>query len=46
MFTLLAALQFLTTLPVPLKRVVGADDLARGGRYFPLVGLFLGLLLT
>ncbi len=46
MFTFLAALQFLTTLPVPLKRVVGADDLARGGRYFPLVGLFLGLLLT
>lgn len=46
MFTFLAALQFLTTLPVPLKRVVEADDLARGGRYFPLVGLVLGLILT
>lgn len=46
MFTFLAALQFLTTLPVPLKRVVEADDLARGGRYFPLVGLLLGLLLN
>ena len=46
MFTFLAALQFMTTLPVPLKRVVEADDLARGGRYFPLVGLVLGLLLS
>lgn len=46
MFTFLAALQFMTTLPVPLKRMVEADDLARGGRYFPLVGLVLGLLLT
>lgn len=46
MFTFLAALQFLTTLPVPLKRVVEADDLAQGGRYFPLVGLVLGVLLV
>lgn len=46
MFTFLAALQFLTTLPIPLRKVVEADDLARGGRYFPLVGLLLGLILT
>ena len=45
MFTFLAALQFMTTLPVPLARPVEAEDLARGGRYFPLVGLVLGLIL-
>jgi adenosylcobinamide-GDP ribazoletransferase len=46
LFNFLAALQFMTTLPVPLSRPVEAADLARGGRYFPLVGLLLGLLLT
>src|SRR3954468_15825082 len=46
MFTFLAALKFLTTLPVPLRKPVEAEDLARGGRYFPLVGLLLGLILT
>lgn len=46
MFTFLAALTFMTTLPVRLRKPVEADDLARGGRYFPLVGLLLGLILT
>lgn len=46
MFNFLAALQFMTTLPVPLRKPVEAEDLARGGRYFPLIGLVLGLILT
>ncbi len=36
----------MTTLPVRLRKPVEADDLARGGRYFPLVGLLLGLILS
>ena len=46
MFSFLVALQFLTTLPVPLWREVRGEDVARSVRYFPLVGVILGLLLT
>jgi adenosylcobinamide-GDP ribazoletransferase len=46
LFTFLAALQFMTTLPVSLRRPVDSEDLARAGRYFPLVGLFLGTILA
>ncbi len=45
-FSFLAAVQFLTTLPVPLWREVHSIDVARSVRYFPTVGVCLGLLLT
>jgi len=41
-----AALQFLTAIPVPTSWGGGKDDLARSVWFFPLVGLFLGGLLT
>jgi adenosylcobinamide-GDP ribazoletransferase len=43
MRSFLAALQFLTTLPVPV-RDVSDRDLGRSAAVFPLVGLFLGAL--
>lgn len=45
MFSFLAALQFLTTLPVPLWREVQSVDVARSVRYFPVVGVLLGIIL-
>lgn len=41
----LVALRFLTALPLPAKEVVHGE-LGRSTAYFPLVGLFLGLLLA
>lgn len=46
MFSFLTAMQFLTVLPVPLWREVQSVDVARSVRYFPLVGVVLGVLLT
>ncbi len=46
MFSFLVAIQFLTTLPVPLWREVKGEDVARSVRYFPVVGVLLGLILT
>ena len=42
----LAALQFLTIVPVPWRREVRPEDLARSTSYFPLVGLIIGLVLA
>lgn len=42
----LAALQFLTSIPVPLKRELSPAQLGRSTSYFPLVGLIIGLVLA
>lgn len=42
----LAALQFLTTIPVPWRREVGPEELGRSVGYFPVVGLIIGLILA
>ena len=42
----LAALQFLTSIPVPLRREVSPEDLGRSLVYFPIVGLIIGLILA
>ncbi len=42
----LVALQFLTTLPVPLWREANGEDVGRSVRYFPIIGLVLGLILA
>lgn len=45
-FSFLTAIQFLTTLPVPLWREVRSEDVAHSVRYFPVVGIVLGALLV
>ncbi|MEW6026017.1 MAG: adenosylcobinamide-GDP ribazoletransferase [Planctomycetota bacterium] len=45
MKSLLVALQFLTPIPVKLKSV-DPKDMARSMRYFPLIGLAIGLLMV
>ena len=42
----LAALQFLTTIPVPWLREVSPEKLGRSVGYFPVVGLVIGLILV
>ena len=42
----LAALQFLTTIPVPWLREVSPEKLGRSVGYFPFVGLVIGLILA
>jgi adenosylcobinamide-GDP ribazoletransferase len=42
----LAALQFLTSLPVPIKRELSPAQLGRATAYFPAVGLIIGLVLA
>ena len=39
-----AAFQFLTILPVPAFLAGDGEDLKKGVPFFPLVGLFIGLL--
>ncbi|HTZ40360.1 MAG TPA: adenosylcobinamide-GDP ribazoletransferase [Syntrophales bacterium] len=46
MKSLFAALQFLTVIPVPASWGGGTRELERSVWYFPLVGLFLGVLLA
>ncbi|NWJ96259.1 MAG: adenosylcobinamide-GDP ribazoletransferase [Chloroflexi bacterium] len=46
MLNFLVALQFLTTLPVPLWRSATSEDVGRSVRYFPVVGLVLGIILA
>jgi adenosylcobinamide-GDP ribazoletransferase len=41
----LVALQFLTTLPIPISKSPDGQDVGRSVRYFPAVGLILGILL-
>lgn len=40
--SLLAAISFLTSIPVARRRMFGPEDVARSARWFPLVGAFLG----
>jgi adenosylcobinamide-GDP ribazoletransferase len=42
----LAALQFLTSIPVSLKRTLSSEQLGRATAYFPLVGLIIGGILA
>ncbi len=42
----LAALQFLTTIPVPWQREAREDELGRSAGYFPVIGLIIGLILV
>lgn len=42
----LAALQFLTVIPIPSKVNLTKDDFANSPKYFPLVGAFLGAILA
>ena len=43
---LLAALQFLTTIPIPRRCQVSTEEMGASLGYFPLVGLFLGAILA
>ena len=42
----LAALQFLTTIPIPWRREVSPEELGRSAGYFPVIGLIIGLILV
>jgi adenosylcobinamide-GDP ribazoletransferase len=42
----LAALQFLTSIPVPLKRELTPVQLGHATTYFPLIGLIIGVILA
>jgi adenosylcobinamide-GDP ribazoletransferase len=42
----LAALQFLTSIPVPLKRELSPEQVGRSTAYFPLIGLIIGGILA
>jgi len=42
----LAALQFLTTIPIPWRREVSPEELGRSVGYFPVIGLIIGLILV
>jgi len=42
----LTALQFLTSLPVPIKRELSPEQMGRATSYFPVVGLIIGLVLA
>ncbi|MEI7555389.1 adenosylcobinamide-GDP ribazoletransferase [Candidatus Chlorohelix sp.] len=46
MLSFLVAVQFLTTLPIPLRRQASSEDVGRAVRYFPIVGLWLGVMLA
>ena len=43
---LLAALRFLTIIPIPRRREISAEEAGASLGYFPLVGLFLGAILA
>lgn len=43
---MLAAISFLTRLPVPRRLIFGAEDTGRATVYFPLVGALIGLMQT
>ena len=42
----LAALQFLTIIPLPFRRKASPEDVGRSTAFFPLVGLLIGLVLA
>jgi len=41
-----AALQFLTSIPLPGRREVSPEELGRATAYFPVIGLIIGLILA
>lgn len=42
----LAALSFLTIVPLPLRRKISPEEVGRSLHYFPLVGIIIGLILV
>ena len=46
MRALLAAVQFLTTLPIPGEHAISDTDWGRATAWYPLVGLVLGVILV
>ncbi len=42
----LAALQFLTTIPLPWQREISPEEVGRSMGYFPVVGIIIGLILA
>ena len=42
----LAAIQFLTVIPLPWRLKISAEDSARSAGYFPVIGLIIGLILV
>jgi adenosylcobinamide-GDP ribazoletransferase len=44
MKTLILMLQFMTRLPLPVKIEMAPEDFPRGTKYFPVVGLVIGIL--
>lgn len=42
----LAALRFLTIIPLPWRREVSPEEMGRATTYFPVVGLIIGLILA
>ena len=42
----LAALQFLTVIPLPRRLKISAEDSGRSAGYFPVIGLIIGLILV
>jgi len=42
----LAAIQFLTVIPLPRRLKISAEDSARSAGYFPVIGLIIGLILV
>lgn len=42
----LAALQFLTSIPLPVQREASPEQLGRSTAYFPVIGLIIGIILA
>ena len=42
MRSFIVAIAFLTRIPVPVRLVIGSEDVGRSAKWFPLVGLLLG----
>lgn len=42
----LAAIQFLTVIPLPRRLKISLEDSGRSAGYFPIIGLFIGLILV
>lgn len=42
----LAALQFLTSIPLPVQREASPEPLGRSTAYFPIIGLIIGIILA
>lgn len=46
MSSFLAAVQFLTTIPIPWRRDFSPEELGRSAVYFPVIGVIIGLILA